>query len=64
MAKQAEEEERSKKEDRAARVVQRAWKRHDEWKKMTLRFSLRRKVWAMALFLSNYVCFFLAVLAI
>eukprot|EP00903_Cladosiphon_okamuranus_P007817 g7563.t1 len=44
MVKKAEEEERAKLEDGAARLLQRAWTRHCEWEKMRLRFCLRRKV--------------------
>lgn len=43
MMKKAEEEERAKLEDGAARLLQRTWTRHCEWEKMRLRFCLRRK---------------------
>lgn len=43
MMKKAEEEERARLEDGAARLLQRAWTRHCEWEKMRLRFCLRRK---------------------
>lgn len=56
MCKKEADEKRERKEDAAARILQKVWRRHAEWEKMRIRFCLRRKVCERLQYMVRRIC--------